>query len=252
MSGRLAGKHIVVTGGAGGIGAEAARAFVAEGAVVGLMDRASTALTALAASLGESATALVVDVSDEQSVADAFASWTGTGHTLDVLYCCAGVQLHDEESWTHLTSLDTWNRTFAVNATGVFLSLKHALPLMIDSGGGSVIICGSPTALTMSGGGYTAYASAKAAAMALTRVVAADYARHGIRANTIVPGTIETPLIAPLLGDADRRAELESLTPIGRIGTPDDLVGIAVYLASDESAFATGAVFAVDGGLTHR
>lgn len=252
MTGRLAGKRAVITGAAGGIGSAAARAFVAEGATVGLVDRASAALDMLAAELGSSALALPTDVTDESSVTSSFSRWADAHGGLDVAYCCAGVQLHGADGVAHLTGLDVWHRTYAANATGVFLTLKHALPLLIASAAASVIVCGSPTGLTMSGAGYTAYASSKAAAMALTTVIAADYATHGIRANTIVPGTMTTPLIACLLADDGRRSDLEQGVPLGRIGTPDDLVGIAVFLASDESSYATGAVFAVDGGLTRR
>lgn len=252
MNGRLAGKRAVITGAAGGLGSAAARGFVAEGAKVGLIDLASTTLDALASELGASAVALPCDVTDEASVASALARWAATHHGLDVLYACAGVQLHGEDGLAHQTPLEVWHRTYAVNATGVFLTLSSALPLLVASGGGSVIVCGSPTGLTMCGAGYSAYASSKAAAMALTRVVAADYADHNIRANTILPGTISTPLISSLLTDDDRRRDLEGGVPMGRIGTPEDLVGIAVFLASDESSYATGAVFAVDGGLTQR
>jgi dihydroanticapsin dehydrogenase len=124
---------------------------------------------------------------------------------------------------------------------------------MIEAGnGGSIINCGSPTGLTMSGAGWHAYSSSKAGVMALTRIMAADYAKHGIRVNGIVPGTIETNLIRQLTEDPVQRAKLESLHPIGRIGTPEDMVGIAIFLASDESRFATGAHFFVDGGISHR
>jgi len=252
MTGRLTDKRAVITGAAGGIGGAAARAYVAEGAFVGLLDRAGEALDRIAADLGGRAVALPADLTDERSIVDAVRRWSVAQSGLDVVYACAGVELFGSDSVAHQTSLDTWERTYAVNATGVFLTLKHTLPLLMASGGGSVIICGSPTGLTMSGAGQIAYSSSKAAAMALTRIVAADYAGHGIRANTIVPGTTATPLIADLLADDDRRAALEHAAPLQRIGTPRDLVGIAVFLASDESSYATGAQFAVDGGLTQR
>jgi len=252
MRGRLAGKRAVITGAAGGIGSAAARAFVTEGAQVGLLDRAGKGLDALAAELGNAASTLPCDLADESAVAASFARWAQERGGLDVLYSCAGVQLHGEDDVAHQLSLETWHRTYVVNATGVFLTLKHALPLLMAAGGGSIIVCGSPTGLTMSGAGYSAYSSSKAAAMALTRVVAADYADYGIRANTIVPGTTSTPLISSLLADPTRVRDLEQGVPLGRIGMPQDLVGIAVFLASDESSYATGAIFAVDGGLTQR
>lgn len=252
MRRRLTGKRIVVTGAAGGIGAAAARAFAREGALVGLLDLAAPTLDALADDIGPAAIALPCDVTDEPEVERAFARWTERHGGLDVVYACAGVQLVGADAPIHELTLESWNRTLSINATGVFLTLRHAVGAMLATGGGSVIVCGSPTGINMSGAGYSAYSASKAAAMALVRVVAADYAPHGIRANAIVPGTTVTPLIESLVADPETNARLVAGTPIGRLGTPDDLVGIAVYLASDESAFATGAAFAVDGGLTSR
>jgi NAD(P)-dependent dehydrogenase (short-subunit alcohol dehydrogenase family) len=244
----LAGKAGIVTGAAGGIGAAACRAFVAEGAFVGLLDRPGPALDTLAAELGAAAVALPADVTSEAEVAAAFASWT----TADFLYVCAGQQLHDVDGPVGDVSLDTWDRLVAVNLTGAFLCVKYGIGALCAAPSGSLILCGSPTGLTLCGGGNTAYGASKAGMMALARIVAADYAPRGVRANIIVPGTTRTPLIEPLLADPDTRAALLDGAPIGRLGTPDDLTGIAVFLASDESRYATGATFAVDGGLTVR
>jgi NAD(P)-dependent dehydrogenase (short-subunit alcohol dehydrogenase family) len=250
---RLAGKVAVVTGAGSGIGQGAARAFVREGAVVGLLDRNAEAVAATAAELGEPAFPLVADVAEEASVAHSFADVRRRHGRLDVLYTCAAVQLIGEDAPVHELDLAVWERTQAVNLRGVYLCCKHGVRLMLEGGrGGSVINCGSPTGLTMCGAGWHAYASSKAGVMALTRVMAADYARHGIRVNGIVPGTIETTLTRRLTEDPEARARLMALHPIGRIGTPEDMAGIAVFLASDESAFATGAHFHVDGGISVR
>lgn len=251
-SGRLNGKVGVVSGAAGGIGAAAVRAFVAEGARVGLLDRPGAALTRLAEELGKAATALPADVTSEAEVAAAFARWTALHGRADFVYVCAGQQLHDVDGPIAQVSLETWDRVIAVNLTGAFLTVKHAIAALRDAPSGSLILCGSPTGITMCGGGNTAYAASKAGMMALARTVAADYAKDGVRANVIVPGTTETPLIAALLDDDRIRAELIAGTPLGRLGTPEDLSGIAVFLASDESRFATAATFCVDGGLTQR
>ena len=251
--GRLDGKIAVITGAGSGIGQGAARAFVREGATVGLLDRNAEAVEATARELGERAFPLVADVSDEGMVAAAFDEVRRRHGRLDVLYTCAAVQLIGEDAPVHELDIDVWERTHRVNLRGVYLCCKHGVRLMMESGdGGSIINAGSPTGLTMCGAGWHAYSSSKAGVMALTRVMAADYAKHNIRVNGIVPGTIETTLTRKLVEDPEVRAQLTALHPIGRIGTPEDMAGIAVFLASDESSFATGAHFHVDGGISVR
>ena len=251
-SGRLAGRYAVIVGASGGIGSAAARAFVREGAVVGLLDLPSSRLDRLGSELGAASSVLTADLSDEHSVSVAFNTWWDRHQCLNVLYVCSGVQLHGRDGPVHRTSLETWNETFAVNASGTFLASKHAVPLMQRGDGGSIIFCGSPTALSMSGGGYAAYASSKGAMTSLARVIAADYAADGIRCNVIVPGAVRTPLIESLISDEAALAELIRGTPLGRLAEPADLTGIALFLASPESTYATGATFAVDGGVTAR
>ena len=251
--GSLDGKIAVVTGAGSGIGRGAARAFVAEGATVGLLDRNAAAIEEAAHQLGQRAYPLVCDVTDEASVASAFATVRERHGRLDVLATYAAVQLVGEDAPVHELDSEVWTRTHDVNLRGVFLCCKHGVRVMLASGdGGSVINCGSPTGLTMCGAGWHAYAASKAGVMALTRVMAADYARHKIRVNGIVPGTIETTLTRTLVDDPEIRAQLTALHPIGRIGTPEDMAGIAVFLASDASTFATGAHFHVDGGISVR
>lgn len=251
--GRLDGKIAVVSGAGSGIGQGAAGAFVREGATVWLLDRNAPAIEETAGALGEAALPLPCDVSDEGSVEAAFARVRETHGRLDVLATYAAVQLIGDDGPIHETSLDVWERTHAVNLRGVFLTGKHGARLMIEAGnGGSIVNCGSPTGLTMCGGGWTAYGSSKAGVMGLTRIMAHDLAQYGIRVNGIVPGSIVTGLTQKLYDDPETRAFLTSLHPIGRVGTPDDMNGIAVFLASDESSFATGAHFFVDGGISVR
>lgn len=249
---RLAGKVGLVTGAAGGIGSAAARAFAAEGAVVGLVDRPSQMLTDLALELGDSALVLSADVVREEEVATAMSRWSRAHGHADFLYVCAGQQLHGQDGPVGEVSLGVWQATLAVNLTGAFLCVKHCIELLCAAPSGSLVLCGSPTGMTLSGAGYAAYSASKAGMMSLARTAAADYATRGVRANVIVPGTINTPLISGLIADAAIEAALLAGIPIGRLGTPEDLVGIAVYLVSDESRYATGATFCVDGGMTRR
>jgi NAD(P)-dependent dehydrogenase (short-subunit alcohol dehydrogenase family) len=248
---RLKGKVAVITGAGSGIGRAAARAFVAEGADVGLLDRNAAAVERLADELGPASYPLVADVSREAEVQAAFDAVDRRAGRLDVLYNCAGVELMGQDTRAHELDLAVWEQTLAINLTGIFLCCKYGLRLMLRTGG-SIINCGSPTAITGCGAGSEAYSASKGGVMAFTRVLAIDYARDGIRVNAIVPGTIDTPMNAPALADPEQRRALIAGEPIGRLGTPEDLAGIAVYLASDESAFATGGSFFVDGGLCIR
>lgn len=251
--GRLDGKVAVVTGAGSGIGQSAARALLREGAFVGLLDRSAAGIEETAGIGSAQTLPLVADVTDEASVQAAFDQVRQQQGRLDVLLTYAAVQLVGEDAPVHELNVAVWDRTHAVNLRGVFLTCKHGVRLMIDGGrGGSVVNCGSPTGLTMCGAGWPAYASAKAGVMGLTRTMAADLAGYGIRVNGIVPGSIVTPLTQELFDDPETAARLTALHPIGRAGVPSDLDGIAVFLASDESAFATGAHFFVDGGISVR
>jgi NAD(P)-dependent dehydrogenase (short-subunit alcohol dehydrogenase family) len=226
---------------------------VAEGAIVGLIDRNEAGLREVVDQLGDATFALPTDVTSEPSVEAAFTEVTRRHGRLDVLYTCAAVQLIGEDAPVHELDLEVWDRTHAVNLRGVFLSCKHGAKAMIAAGnGGSIINCGSPTGLTMSGAGWHAYSSSKAGVMGLTRVMAADLARFGIRVNGIVPGSIRTNLTQRLFDDPEIAKQLEALHPIGRAGEPEDMAGVAVFLASDDSKFATGAHFHVDGGISVR
>lgn len=248
MTKRLQGKTALVTGAGSGIGRAIAERFAREGATVVVSDRDIDAATAVASAL-PSAIALQLDISDESSVESGFAKLVESGNTPNVVVANAGVQLFGQDAPIADLSLEAWKRTIDVNLTGTFLTVKHAVRAMLGSGG-SIILTGSPTGLNGEGRDFTAYSSSKAGIHGLGRTVAAAYAADGIRVNTVVPGYTETPLVTAISGDAEARAAIVSRIPLGRAGQAEDVEGIMVYLASDESTFATGATFRVDGGMT--
>ena len=248
MTGRLTGKTALVTGAGSGIGRAVAERFAREGARVAFTDR-DLAAAEDAASAFPDAVAVRLDVSDESSVEQAFARLASDGLAVDVVVANAGVQLFGQDARIADLDLDVWRRTIDINLTGTFLTVKHAVRALRGRGG-SIILTGSPTGLNGEGQDFTAYSSSKAGIHGLGRTVAAAYAGEGIRVNTVVPGYTETPLVTAISGDAEARAAIVSRIPIGRPGSAEDVEGIMVYLASDESSYATGALFRVDGGMT--
>lgn len=250
MSERLTTKTALVTGAAAGIGRTIADRFVREGARVIYADRDVAGAAAAAGEAGASARPVAMDVSDEAAVAAGFAELAGAGWTPDVVVVNAGVQLFGHDAEVADLDLEVWERTIRVNLTGAFLTTKYAVRGMLELGGGSIIFTGSPTAVRGEGSDFTAYSSSKAGMHGLGRTVAAAYASRGIRVNTVGPAYTETGLVSTIVNDPEARAAIISRIPMGRAGAPADLEGIYVFLASDESAFATGAVFPVDGGMT--
>lgn len=248
--GQLEGKTALITGGALGIGLAVAQRFAREGARVILADRNGEGAAAAAGEIGEGVRAVTMDISDEEAVAAAFAEVEAAGWAPDVVVANAGVQLFGQDAPAADLDLDVWRRTIDINLTGAFLTVKHAVRSMLSRGGGSIILTGSPTAVNGEGKDFTAYSASKAGMHGLARTVAAAYADRGIRVNTVQPAYTETPLVAAISEDPESRAAIVSRIPIGRAGTPDDVAGIMVYLASDDGAFATGATFQVDGGMT--
>ena len=236
----LKGYDVVVTGGSGGIGSALIAGLVAARANVYNLDSQSPA--------NSEATFYKTELTSELSVKESLSKI----EKVDALIVCAGIQLVGADSKIADVSLETWQKTLDVNMTGAFLSVKHAMPTLIKSGRGSVILIGSPTGMTMEGAGYTAYGASKAGMMALSRIIAVDYKEKGIRSNVVVPGTMATPLIQKIWDDPEKGPDLIRRTPLGRMGKPSDLVGLVNWLVSDQSSFATGAFYAVDGGMTAR
>lgn len=248
---RLQGKTALITGSATGIGFAVAARFAAEGARVVIADRDAEAGSAAAARIGaDRARAVAVDIAQEQSVEAAFAELDDAGWSPDVVVANAGVQLFGQDAPAADLDLDVWRRTIDVNLTGTFLTVKHAVRAMLPRGGGSIILTGSPTGINGEGRDFTAYSASKAGIHGLARTVAAAYADRNIRVNTVVPAYTETSLVTTITSDPEARAAIIGRIPLGRAGAPSDVEGIMVFLASDDGAFATGALFAVDGGMT--
>jgi 3-oxoacyl-[acyl-carrier protein] reductase len=248
---RLAGKVAIITGGGSGIGRAAAIRFASEGArlVVADLDAAAEEVAGAIQAAGGEAAFQRCDVSRaadaETLVTAAVARFGG----IDVLYNNAAIQLHGHDVRAHELAEEIWDRTMATNLKGVWLCSKYAIPVMIARGGGTIIHAASPTGLRAAPP-YTAYSASKGGVIALMRTMAAEYARDNIRVNAIVPGPIETPLTSAIFADSETRARLLAATPLGRLGTPDDVVGLLVFLASDEARFCTGGLYMADGGQT--
>jgi NAD(P)-dependent dehydrogenase (short-subunit alcohol dehydrogenase family) len=168
---------------------------------------------------------------------------------LHVLYNNAGI-LPPDDGATLDTAEQTWDRVMAVNLKGVWLGCKYGIPALLESGGGSIVNVSSLVALMGSAVPQIAYTASKGGVLAMTREIAVEYARRGIRANALCPGPIDTPLMAELMGDPAWAARRLVHIPMGRPGAPEEIARAALFLASDESSFMTGATLVVDGGIT--
>jgi NAD(P)-dependent dehydrogenase (short-subunit alcohol dehydrogenase family) len=250
---RLLGKVAVVTGSAVGLGRAVATRFAREGAIVVTADTNTQDGSAVVEQIrreGGSGTFLRTDIADEFEVKTLLDAASAEFGRIDILYNNAAVLLYDHDARAHEVSLETWDRTMNVNLRGTFLCCQHVIPFMLKQGGGSIINMGSPTGLSGCAPNLTAYSTSKAAIFGLTRVMAAGYARDRIRVNTVIPGTMDTPMNEVLLMDDEKREQYREAVPMGRLGVPSDIEGIAVFLASDESSYCTGGLYTCDGGLT--
>ena len=253
--GKLEGKAATVTGAGSGIGRAAAILFAHEGARVAVVDLRAEAAQAVADEIvqaGGKALAVAADVSRARDAARMVEATVSELGGLHILYNNAGVESSgDVVDGTE----EDWQRCLDVNAKGTFLCSKFAVPEMEASGGGSIINQGSVAAL-VGIRRFAAYCAAKGAVVALSRAMALDLAPRGIRVNCLCPGTVVTPLMEPMLrarggGDLERGVVLTAEKyPIGRLGSPEEIARVALFLASDDAAFVTGAVYTVDGGMT--
>ncbi len=250
---RLQGKVAIVTGSAVGIGCAVATRFAREGAaVVGvdINELDGSAVVDQIKQSGHEALFVPTDVSDESAVARLIKTTLHAFGRIDILYNNAAVLLADRDTIVHELTLETWEYVMGINLRGAFLCSKYAIPPMLKQGGGSIIHTGSPTGLIGCAPKLTAYSVSKGGIAGLTRVMAAAYAGNLIRVNSIMPGTMDTPMNRYLLDDPIKREEYRDAVPLLRLGLPKDIEGIAVFLASDESSYCTGGTYVCDGGLT--
>jgi NAD(P)-dependent dehydrogenase (short-subunit alcohol dehydrogenase family) len=249
---RLQGKVAVITGGGSGMGRVACELFAREGArvvVADVVDEAGRAAVDAITGSGGEAVYVHADVADDEQARAMIDTAVDAFGSIDVLYNNAGVMPAADGS---IDAMDdaTWDLVLAINVKGVAHGCKYGIPAMIASGGGSIINVASFVAWMGAATSQTAYTASKGAVLAMTREIAVEYARRGIRCNALCPGPIDTPLLAELLADPAQRQRRFVHIPLGRLGRPEELAKAALFLASDDSSFMTGASLLVDGGIT--
>jgi len=251
-AGRLAGRAALVTGGGSGIGRESARLFAREGAAVLIVDRDARAGEATAAAIAEAggrAAFCAADVSRAREVEAAVAEGERRFGALHVLFHNAGIFPARDGSPVD-TDEDVWDQVMAVNLKSVFLGCKYGIPALLRAGGGSIVNTASFVAVLGAATSQIAYTASKGGVLAMTREIAVEYARRGIRANALCPGPVDTPLLQQLLADPAARARRMAHIPMGRLAGASEVARAALFLASDESSYVNGTTFLVDGGIT--
>ena len=240
-AGRLQGKVCVITGVAGGIGGATAELFAREGARVVGVDLIEHSVGDLP---------LQADIADEDAVRSVYASARNKLGRIDVLFNNAGISPNDDASVLD-TTIQTWERVQAVNLRSVFLCCKHGIPHLLDGGGGSVINTASFVAVLGAATSQISYTASKGGVLALSRELGVEFARRGVRVNTVCPGPVDTPLLRDLYAkDPDQAARRLVHIPMGRFARAEEIANAVLFLASDESSFMTATAFIVDGGIT--
>jgi NAD(P)-dependent dehydrogenase (short-subunit alcohol dehydrogenase family) len=250
---RLQDKVAIITGAGGGMGRVASQTFAREGAKVVVAEfgeAAGNETVRLVREAGGEASFVRTDVSSEADAKAMVDHAIKTYGRLDILYNNAGVMPEADHSVVD-TDVDTWDTVMAVNVRGVFLGCKYAIPPMVKGGGGSIINIASFVALVGCSVPQDAYTASKGALLSLTRSLAVQFGPQGIRTNAICPGPVETPLLMDwLVKDEEAKRIRLARNPTGRFGQPEEIVNMALYLASDESRWTNGASLVVDGGIT--
>ncbi len=251
--GRLQDRSVVITGAGSGIGRATALLFGSEGARLVLADINTDAVAAtaqLVEAAGGTAVAQRCDVSSEQDVQALIDRAIDAHGRLDVIFNNAGIEGPSARLADH--TLEQWQQVLSVNLTGVFLGMKYAIPVMARQESGSIINTASVAGLVGWHGG-AAYSATKAAVVNLTRTASLEYAKHNVRINCICPGVIQTAMVERITGSTDEALErLKRMQPMPRVGQAEDIARMALFLASDESGFVTGAAMVVDGGYIAR
>ncbi len=250
MAGRLDGKVCVITGAGGGMGREAAIVFTGEGAKVCVADLDLALAEETVTMCSGEAFAFGVNVADEDGVRAMYATTAERFGGIDVLYNNAGISPADDDSIL-VTEPDAWDRVQDVNTKGVYLCCKHGIPYLLERGGGSVINVASFVAILGAATSQISYSASKGAVLSMSRELAVQFARQGIRVNSLCPGPVETPLLLRIFGDDPAALERRRIHwPMGRLAKPREVVNGALFLASDEASYVNGTSFLVDGGLT--
>jgi NAD(P)-dependent dehydrogenase (short-subunit alcohol dehydrogenase family) len=257
-AGLLEGKVTIVTGGGSGQGAAAARLFAEHGAAVVIADWNEAGAQATAGAIeaaGGRASAIRTDVSDEDDVRAMIAAATDGYGRLDVLFNNAGIGFSETGRYKMASVVDTpladWTAILAINLTGVALGCKHAIPVMVEQGGG--VIVNNASINGISGlVGADAYTAAKGGVVALTRSMAAEWGPKGIRVNCICPGGVDTPMVAGALDSPGTQEYIAATTPLQRVAQPEEIGSVALFLASDLASYLTGVILPADGGVTAR